>query len=123
MAAVQKRRAAPQARYNTQADTVHVVLSTTVTAADVNLLRIAGKPKFAPQRITIVNTIALATGTTAVLVITPEKGANLTVSVPAGCAVAIDHPVKALVDTGSSGTFEVHCYWWDASTLDWNAEA
>lgn len=123
MAAVQKRRAAPQARYDTQADTMHVVSGVAALSADTNLLRVAGKPKFAPQRIVIVNTALAVADAAAVCVFTPAKGVNLTVTVPPLGSVTVDHPVNALVDSGSLGTFDVHCYWWDASTLDWNPEA
>jgi hypothetical protein len=123
MAAVRRRRAAPQAKFATQADTMHVVQGADVQTADVDLLAIAGKPKFAPQRIVLVNTSLAAAEVPAVLVFTPAKGTNLTVTAQQGMSITIDHPVNALVDSGSSGTFEVHCYWWDAGTLDWNQDA
>lgn len=123
MAQVKKRRAPPQAKFTTHADTGHIVRNVASLSADTDLLRIDGKPKFAPQRIVVVNLSTAAAPADAVLVFTPEKGADITLTVPQGMSVTWDHPVKTLVDSGSSGTFDVHCYWWDASTLDWNNEA
>lgn len=119
MAAVKRRRAAPQARLNTQADTMHIVSS---VGADIDLLDIAGKPKFAPQRVEIYN---LDTVANTVVVFTPDKGVDLTATVPPQPSqpVVIRHPVKTLKTSGTSGTFIIYCYWWDAGTLDWNPEA
>lgn len=121
MAQVKKRRAPPLADYTRQADTMHIVVDGADTSGDVDLLRIAGKPKFAPQKLVLFNR---SVDTDSTIVVTPDKGVDLTVVVPFGKTLEIPHPIKTIVDSGSSGgTTDIYCYWWDASTLDWNPEA
>jgi hypothetical protein len=113
------RKAAPKADYTKQADTQHVIADAGAAAADLDLLAIIGKPQFAPQRLILINTNAAAT---AAIVLTPEKGADITVTVPFSGTVTLDVPIKKIEDTGT-GAVQVICLWWDgAGTMSWNFE-
>ncbi len=106
------RKTAPKADYTQQADTQHVLADSNVAT---NLLAVAGKPKFAPQLIVFVST---AGGT---VTLTPEKGANFTLTVPAATPLPHTAAVKATVS--ATGTVVAHIYWWDPyGSLDWNLE-
>lgn len=116
----QSRKQAPRAEYNRQADTMHYIADAAAASADTNLLRLPGKPRFAPQMLTLTNRHATNDGA---IVLTPEKGVNLTINVRPGDVINIVTPIKAIVDTGTTGgTIDVFCFWWDAGTLNWNLE-
>ncbi len=112
------RKAAPKADYTQQADTLHVIPDASAPSADTDLLAIAGKPRFAPQRLRLVN----ATAAGVALTLGPEKGVDFTVTVPAQDSLDIDTPIKRIEDT-AAGALQVICHWWDPyGSLDWNLE-
>ncbi len=115
------RKAAPKADFNQQADTMHIVADAAAPSADTDLLRIPGKPKFAPQRTILYNQHATNAAT---VILTPEKGTDLTFIVNAGHQVYVDTPIKKIEDTGTTGgTCFCMFFWWDPyGCLDWNPE-
>lgn len=121
MAAVKKRRAPPAIDQTRHADTMHIVADVADTVADIDLLAIPGKPKHPPQLTVFYNR---SVDTDATIVITPEKGVNLTLVVPFGRQLEVYHPIRTVLESGSSGGLcDAYFYWWDASSLDWNNEA
>lgn len=111
--ATQKRKSSPRGDFTTRADTQHAIASCAVVT---NLLRVDGKPRFAPQRSVFVS---VAGGT---VTLTPEKGIDFTLTIPANFPVVHEAAVKATVS--ATGTVAGHFYWWDgAGQLDWNNEA
>jgi hypothetical protein len=116
------RKTTPKANYHQQADTAHVIADIAAAAADTDLLAVAGKPKFAPQMVELTNNHADTAGT---VVLTPEKGVDLTFTVKAGETKRIPLAIKKVEDSGTAGgTIELTAYWWDPyGSLDWNSEA
>jgi hypothetical protein len=108
--------AAPKPNLTRPSDAMHRVASVTGMSADLDLTAISGLPRHAAQLLTLIGGAA-----TADVVMTPEKssgGANITISVPANTVVLVQHPIKALIKSGS-GAVQVVAEWWNPGN-DWN---
>ena len=84
-------------------DTIHVIPDASSSSADTDLREVSGKPKWAPQKLTLI-----AGAAAAAIILTPEKGAAITITVPIGGVVVIQHPINKIVDSGT-GAVQVIC--------------
>lgn len=104
------RKAAPKAAYTQQADTAHAA-----AFGAIDFLAVAGKPNFACQKLVL---IGVAAGN---VVVTPEKGVDLTINLAIGQRESLETPIKAIVSATATGNFIA--YWWDThGSLNWNNE-
>lgn len=105
------RKASPKGDFMQRADT-----QATAALGAVDLLAVAGKPQFAPQRLEL-----RATATPGAVVLRPEKGVDYTINLLANERVAVLSATKAIVSSVATGDFVA--YWYDAAgQLHWNNE-
>jgi hypothetical protein len=96
----------PKVDLGRPSDAIHAVASIAGIATDtLDLRAVSGKPRFCPQKVTLIGATAL------VAVMTTEDDEPLSVTTPAGVPLIITRPIKTLVKAGSGAVQVIAEYW------------